>query len=522
MFDLNALTQAYFERVPDTADVSQCVKFGTSGHRGSSANCTYNEAHILAITQAVVDYRTEQCITGPLFVGKDTHGLSEPAMVSVLQVLVANGVQACVDAKGGFTPTPLVSRAILAFADGDKKADGIIITPSHNPPEDGGIKYNTPDGGPAASTVTNWIESRANALLAAGLDGVNRVSTEEAIAGTTPYDYVAEYVGALDTVIDMAAIKNANINIGVDPMGGAGLAAWEAIGKAFDLNLTVTNAEQTPSFEFMPPDHDGKIRMDCSSPDAMRNLLAQSDTFDIALANDPDADRHGIVDSDGLLNPNHFLAVCIDYLLTHRDSWSPEAKVGKTLVSSAMIDRVVSARKRTLYEVPVGFKWFVDGLYQGDLVFGGEESAGASLLTFDMQPWSTDKDGIVLCLLAAEILAVTGKTPHQYYADLTKAHGQTFYKRVDSPATLEQKQQLSSLTPDDIHVEQLGGEPILGIMTNASGNGAAIGGLKIETANAWVAMRPSGTENLCKVYGESFISEAHLDQLIKEASQLIS
>ncbi len=523
MQDISSLITAYFQHQPDIGNAAQRVSFGTSGHRGSALAVSFNEAHILAIAQAVADYRAQQGISGPLFLGMDTHALSKPAFETALSVLVANGVQVKVDAERGFTPTPLVSRAILACNANaaDTQADGLIITPSHNPPEDGGIKYNTPDGGPADTTVTQWIEQRANALLEAGLNGVQRVPVDQAYARAESFRYVEEYVSRLADVIDMEAIKAANVHIGVDPMGGTALAAWDAIATKFGLNLEVVNRSQAADFAFMPPDHDGKIRMDCSSTAAMANLLEIRERFDLAFGNDPDADRHGIVDVNGLMNPNHYLAVCIDYLITHRPQWSSDLAIGKTLVSSSIIDRVVAGHGRRLFEVPVGFKWFVSGLQGGQLAFGGEESAGASFLTLDGRPWSTDKDGIILCLLAAEILAVTGKTPSEYYADLTRRYGAPVYRRIDSPATTEQKARLKALSPSDIKTDTLAGDPITGCFTEAPGNGAAIGGLKVVTENGWFAARPSGTEALCKVYAESFRDDAHLQMILDEARHLV-
>lgn len=523
METIDSLISAYHLINPDVGSASQRVSFGTSGHRGSALKSTFNENHILAITQAAVDYRNEQDISGPLFIGMDTHALSQPAFETAVAVLAANGVRVMVDSAGGFTPTPLVSRAILAWNEGRSEglADGLIITPSHNPPEDGGIKYNTPGGGPADAAVTGWIEKRANELLQSGVEGIQRLPFDEARQKAERYDYVGEYVAALTSVIDMDAIKSADIHIGVDPMGGTSLASWDAIAAKFGLNIEVVNREQSPDFGFMPPDHDGKIRMDCSSTAAMANLLKIRERFDLAFGNDPDADRHGIVDAGGLMNPNQYLAVCIDYLLSHRSQWPAELAIGKTLVSSSMIDRVVAGQQRELYEVPVGFKWFVPGLHGGKLAFGGEESAGASFLTRDGKAWSTDKDGIILCLLAAEILAVTGKTPSQYYAELTLRYGAPVYKRIDSPATAEQKAKLKALTSDDVNADTLAGDPIIGCFTEAPGNGAAIGGLKVVTENGWFAARPSGTEDLCKVYAESFKDEAHLEAILSEAQLLV-
>src|SRR5690554_5105739 len=520
---ISKLLTAYKERTPNPEAPAERVSFGTSGHRGTALNNSFNEQHLMAITQAVVEWRAGQGINGPLYVGKDTHALSAPAMDTVLQVLAGNGVCTRIDAEGGFTPTPLVSHAILVHNLGGsgELADGLIITPSHNPPEDGGIKYNTPDGGPANTDATGWIESRANELLAAGLVGVKTSPRRMAINDAERWDYVGEYVQALGEVVDMPAIAAGGLKIGVDPMGGSALAVWEAIAFQYGLNLEVVNRSQDPEFAFMPPDHDGKIRMDCSSTAAMANLLNIKDRFDLAFGNDPDADRHGIVDAAGLMNPNHYLAVCIDYLLSHRPQWGTELKVGKTLVSSSIIDRVVAGQGRELYEVPVGFKWFVEGLHTGELVFGGEESAGASFLTFDGQPWSTDKDGIILCLLAAEIRAKTGKLPSEYYAQLTDKYGAPVYRRKDFPATAEQKQKLKTLKPEDLPFTELAGDPILEAMTTAPGNGAAIGGLKVTTRNGWFAARPSGTEALCKIYGESFVGEGHLEEILVEAETLL-
>ncbi|MGX1201883.1 phosphoglucomutase [Marinobacter sp. MBR-105] len=519
---ISKLQTAYKDRRPNPDVVAERVSFGTSGHRGSALNNSFNEHHIMAITQAVVEWRAGQGITGPLYVGKDTHALSAPAMDTVLQVLAGNGVVTRIDAEGGFTPTPLVSHAILEHNRGRAEglADGLIITPSHNPPEDGGIKYNTPDGGPANTGATGWIENRANELLAAGLVGVKTSPRRMAINDAERWDYVGQYVQALGDVVDMPAIAASGLKIGVDPMGGSALAVWEAIAFQYGLNLEVVNRSQDPEFAFMPPDHDGKIRMDCSSTAAMANLLNIKDRFDLAFGNDPDADRHGIVDAAGLMNPNHYLAVCIDYLVRNRPQWKPELKIGKTLVSSSMIDRVVEGLGRELYEVPVGFKWFVDGLHQGTLAFGGEESAGASFLTMAGTPWSTDKDGIILCLLAAEILAKTGKLPSQYYQTLTETYGAPVYQRKDFPATPEQKQKLKALTASDVPFTDIAGEPVTGCFTEAPGNGAAIGGVKVTTANGWFAVRPSGTEDLVKVYGESFVGEAFLQAMIKHAVRL--
>lgn len=510
---------AFYSIRPDAAVAAQKVTFGTSGHRGSSLKASFNEGHILAITQAVVDYRAKQGIKGPLFLGKDTHALSQSAWQVALQVLVANGVQVQVAQDDQVTATPLVSRAILASA---AVADGLIITPSHNPPEDGGIKYNTPDGGPADTQVTAWIEARANEYLANACQAVKRVPLALALSQAQSYDYVGKYLQELAQVIDLNAIKKAGLKLGADPMGGTALPVWQALAKDSGLNLTVVNEQLDPCFAFMPPDHDGRIRMDCSSPKAMANLLKIRDQFDLSLANDPDADRHGIVDAAGLMNPNHFLCVAVDYLLKHR--WQDQATrtVGKTLVTSSMMDKVVAENGAHLYEVPVGFKWFVDGLYKGDLVFGGEESAGASFLTKAGKPWSTDKDGILLCLLAAEIMAVTGLKPSEYYAQLTAKHGSPFYKRVDTACSSVQKAAFKTLTAERITSTELAGAAITQVFTQAPGNQANIGGIKVVSANGWFAARPSGTEDIYKIYAESFVSEAHLQQLINEATALLA
>ncbi|MGO2149474.1 phosphoglucomutase (alpha-D-glucose-1,6-bisphosphate-dependent), partial [Halomonas sp.] len=499
------------------------VAFGTSGHRGRAGERTFNAAHIVAITQAVVDFRREAGYQGPLFLGFDTHALSRPAWECALQVLVANDVPVLVEKGHGYTATPLVSHAILQHnASNAALADGLIITPSHNPPEDGGIKYNPAHGGPADTDVTSWIELRANAYLLRELDDVPLVSLEEALAHAQEYDFTAHYVASLNSVIDMKAIQRAGLRLGADPMGGTALPVWQAVAKHYALTLEVVNTQVDASFAFMPPDHDGKTRMDCSSSAAMANLLTVKDRFDIAFGNDPDADRHGIVDANGLMNPNHFLAVCIDYLMTHRPEWAASLKIGKTLVSSSMIDRVVASHNRELYEVPVGFKWFVEGLHKGWLAFGGEESAGASLLTRDGAAWSTDKDGIALCLLAAEILAVTGKTPSAYYRELTQRFGEPCYKRVDTACTPEEKAAFKKLNSDSVTAQTLAGEAITAVLVTAPGNGASIGGIKVTTENGWFAARPSGTESLYKVYAESFKGPEHLDELIESARALLS
>lgn len=515
---------AFYSVKPDSTFPAQLVSFGTSGHRGSSLTASFNEQHILAIAQAVVDYRRQAGITGPLFIGLDTHALSRPAWEVALQVLLANQVAVRVAQDEGVTATPLVSRAILVHNAGREQglADGLIITPSHNPPEDGGIKYNTPDGGPADSDVTSWIEAQANQYLADGCVAVQRVALSDALAQVAQYDYVARYIAELDQVVDLAAIRQSGLKLGVDPMGGTALAVWQALAADAGLNITVVNSSQDPEFAFMPPDHDGRIRMDCSSPAAMANLLKIREQFALSFANDPDADRHGIVDAAGLMNPNHFLCVCVDYLLTHRPLWSSALKIGKTLVTSSLMDRIVAAHGRELYEVPVGFKWFVEGLHQRELAFAGEESAGATVLTFAGETWTTDKDGIVLCLLAAEITAVTGLSPSQYYAKLTAQHGTPYYRRIDAAATPEQKAAFKGLTVAHIRATELAGEAITAVLLNAPGNGAAIGGIKVCTENGWFAARPSGTEALYKIYAESFISEAHLQLLIDEAQGLLA
>jgi phosphoglucomutase len=522
LIDPAQVLKAYYERQPDPADPRQLVSFGTSGHRGSSLDGTLNEAHILAITQAICEYRAARNISGPLFLGKDTHLLSRPAQQSALEVLAANGVTTIIQREDGFTPTPAISRAILVYNRRRQSslADGIVVTPSHNPPADGGFKYNPPEGGPADTDITDWIQERANALLREGNRGVKRISYEAALRmeTTRPEDLASPYVDQLTQVIDMESIRASKVKIGVDPLGGAALAYWEKIAERYDLDLTVVNPEIDPTFRFMTLDHDGKIRMDCSSPYAMASLVQLRDRFQIALGNDADADRHGIVTpAMGLMNPNHYLAVAIHYLLTHRPQWSKVAAVGKTLVSSSLIDRVVDKLGRRLYEVPVGFKWFSPGLYDGSICFGGEESAGASFLSRDGSVWTTDKDGIVLCLLGAEIIAITGRDPAQWFDELTKELGRPFYSRTDLAATAEQKKALKSIRPEALAADQLAGEPIIAKLTKAPGNGAEIGGLKVAAANGWFAVRPSGTEDLCKIYAESLRSEAHLKTIEQEA-----
>lgn len=517
------LDMAYAEVKVDATNPAQRVAFGTSGHRGSPLKGSFNRVHLLAIAQAVVDYRRGAGIDGPLFLGRDTHGVSRAAWETVVQVLTANEVDVRVSIDDKVTATPLISRAILAY-NADRStglADGLIITPSHNPPEDGGIKYNPPNGGPADTDVTDWMQQQANQYLEQGAQDVSVLALEEALKTACEYDYVADYADSLVQVIDLAAIRRASLRLGADPMGGTALPVWQELAKDEGLGLTLTNEVLDPAFAFMPPDHDGRIRMDCSSPDAMANLLKIRQDYDLAFGNDPDADRHGIVDAAGLMNPNHFICVCIDYLLAHREQWPADLKIGKTLVTSSLVDRIVASHGRELYEVPVGFKWFVEGLHDGWLGFAGEESAGASLLTLDGKAWSTDKDGIALCLLAAEITAVTGLLPSEYYAQLEKRHGAPLYRRVDAPASTEQKAAFKRLTAESVTQKELAGEPITQVLTHASGNGAAIGGLKVLTENGWFAARPSGTEALYKIYAESFLGEQHLQLLLKEAQQLV-
>lgn len=527
LVDLDALIRAYYEIQPDVSNPAQKVVFGTSGHRGSSLDGAFNEAHILAVTQAIVEYRAAQGVTGPLFVGRDTHGLSEPAWRSVLEVLAGNGVETLVDSRDGFTPTPAVSHAILTHnRQGGAQADGLLLTPSHNPPRDGGIKYNPPSGGPAGSDATSAIAARANELLAQGLAGVKRVPFESARKAVGGYDFLGRYVDDLPAVIDIAAIRAAKVRIGADPLGGAAVAYWGAIAERHGLDLTVVNDAVDPRWAFMPLDTDGKIRMDCSSSSAMANLIEimkGGAAYDVATGNDADADRHGIVTPDGgLMNPNHYLAAAISYLFSHRPGWGADTAVGKTLVSSSMIDRVVAGLGRRLLEVPVGFKYFVPGLLDGSVGFGGEESAGASFLRHDGGVWSTDKDGITLALLAAEIQAVTGKSASQLYAGLTETYGAPAYARVDAPANREEKARLSKLSPSDVSAKTLAGEAITDILTAAPGNGEAIGGLKVCTQNAWFAARPSGTEDVYKVYAESFLGPDHLKQVQAEAREVVA
>ena len=529
LIDVHELIAAYFEKVPDVSIPTQRVVFGTSGHRGSSLDTAFNDTHIAAITQAIVEYRTAQGTTGPLFIGKDTHGLSRPAETTALEVLVANGVRVLVDEFDDWVPTPALSHAIIAYNAGishlDKldgrggQADGIVITPSHNPPRDGGFKYNPPHGGPADSDATSWIANRANELIAGGNRDVKRGEA----SGVETYDFRGAYVADLKNIIDMDAIAKAGLHIGADPLGGASVNYWKAIAETYGLDLTVVNPEVDPRWAFMTLDWDGKIRMDCSSPSAMASLIGRRDEFDIATGNDADSDRHGIVTPDaGLMNPNHYLAVAIAYLVANRPGWRPDAAIGKTVVSSSMIDKVVAGLGRRLWEVPVGFKWFVPGLVDGSVAFGGEESAGASFLRMAGTAWSTDKDGIIAALLASEILAVTGRSPSEHYADLTAEHGAPAYARIDAAATREQKKALAALSPDQVTATELAGEPILERLTHAPGNGAAIGGLKVTTEHGWFAARPSGTEDVYKIYAESFLGPEHLAQVQADAREVVS
>jgi len=532
LVDVAHLVTVYYANTPDSSDPDQRVVFGTSGHRGSSLRNAFNEVHILAITQAVCDYRRAQGYNGPLFMGRDTHGLSEPAWVSALEVLVANNVTVLVDNRDGFTPTPAVSHAILRAnrgkaLDGQPAgglADGIVVTPSHNPPGDGGIKYNPPHGGPADSDATTAIANAANAYIEAGLAGVQRIPFARARAAATAYDFLGSYVDDLPNVVDIARIRDAGIRIGADPLGGASVAYWAEIADRHHLDLTLVNPLVDATWRFMTLDWDGKIRMDCSSPSAMASLISRRSEYDIATGNDADSDRHGIVTPDaGLMNPNHYLAVAIQYLYGgSRPGWPANAAIGKTLVSSSMIDRVATALGRKLDEVPVGFKWFVPGLLDGSIAFGGEESAGASFLRFDGSVWTTDKDGIILALLASEILATTGKSPSQHYNDLTARYGDPAYARVDAPATRDQKARLATLSPSDVTADSLAGEPITARLTAAPGNGAQIGGLKVTTESAWFAARPSGTEDVYKIYAESFKGPGHLAQVQAEAREVVS
>jgi phosphoglucomutase len=525
--DVAELRREYFARTPDFTDSGQRISFGTSGHRGSSLRGSFNEAHVLAITQAICEYRGSQGITGPLFIGKDTHALSEPAFATALEVLAANDVETMIDAADGYTPTPAVSHAILKFNLGRTTglADGIVITPSHNPPGDGGFKYNPPTGGPAETAVTRWIEERANRLLSSGLGGVARIAYDEARRAATTYthDYVGSYVTDLDSVLDIEVIRNARLRIGVDPLGGSSVAFWKPIADRFGIDVEVVNDAIDPTFRFMSVDWDGQIRMDCSSSFAMAKLIGLKDQFDIAFGNDPDADRHGIVTrTGGLMNPNHYLAAAIFYLFTQRRGWRPDAAVGNTVVSSSIIDRVAAKIGRSLIEVPVGFKWFVPGLLDGSLGFGGEESAGASFLRRDGTVWTTDKDGIIMDLLAVELMARTGRDPAELYAELTRELGAPVYERIDAPATAEEKAILLDLSPGDVSASELAGHPIETLLTTAPGNGASIGGLKVVTSEGWFAARPSGTEDVYKLYAESFRGSDHLRRIQEEAQAIIS
>ena len=527
LVDLARLEREYFERKPDVTDPNQRVIFGTSGHRGTSLQATFTETHILAITQAICDYRRSAGTDGPLYMGKDTHALSGPAQRTALEVLAANNVETIIQRDDGVTPTPVISRAILVYNRGRKAhlADGIVITPSHNPPEDGGFKYNPTDGGPADTEVTSWVEDRANDLIRDGNTGVKRVPFSAAIKATSTHqeDFVLPYVHDLGNVVDMEAVRAAGLKLGVDPLGGAARPYWEPINEVYKLQVEVVNPVIDPTFSFMTVDHDGKIRMDCSSPYAMARLVGLKDRYQVAFANDPDSDRHGIVTpSAGLMNPNHYLAVAILYLLQHRPGWPAHVAVGKTLVSSSMIDRVVQKLGRKLSEVPVGFKWFVPGLFDGSCCFGGEESAGASFLRRDGTVWSTDKDGPIMDLLAAEITARTGKDPGEHYLELTKEFGTAYYTRIDAPATPDQKARLSKLSPESVKESNLAGEPILAKLTRAPGNNAPIGGLKVVAVSGWFAARPSGTENIYKIYAESLNDQSHLDAIVNEAQTIVA
>jgi phosphoglucomutase len=527
LVDVARLERDYFERPPDLQDANQLVRFGTSGHRGSPFEGTFTEAHILAITQAICDYRRSQGADGPLYMGKDTHALSSPAQRTALEVLAANNVETIVQQNDGVTPTPVISWAILVYNRDRKEhfADGIVITPSHNPPEDGGFKYNPPNGGPADTDVTHWVETRANELLRAGNAGVKRLAFNKALAASTTHeeDLMLPYVRDLKNVVAMEAIRSANLRLAVDPLGGAARPYWEPINAMYGLEIAVVNPVIDPAFSFMTVDHDGKIRMDCSSPYAMARLVGLKNEYQVAFANDPDSDRHGIVTpTGGLMNPNHYLAVAIRYLLTHRPEWRHEAAVGKTLVSSSMIDKVVTKLGRDLREMPVGFKWFVPGLLGGSYCFGGEESAGASFLRLDGTVWTTDKDGPIMDLLAAEITARTGKDPGEHYGELVAEFGTAYYKRIDAPASPEQKSKLQRLSPDAVKESGLAGEPIMAKLTRAPCNNAPIGGLKVVAKSGWFAARPSGTENIYKVYAESFRSPQHLDSIVAEAQEIVN
>jgi phosphoglucomutase len=525
LVDVTQLERAYFDTRPDVEDPNQLVHFGTSGHRGSSLLASFNESHILAITQAICDYRRMQGTTGPLYLGMDTHALSAPAQRTALEVLAANGVETLIQQNDGVTPTPVISRAILVY-NRDRKtnlADGIVVTPSHNPPEDGGFKYNPTHGGPADTVTTSWIENRANELLRARNVSVKRMPFERALKAATTHeeDFIHPYVNDLSNIVDMEAIRVAGLSLAVDPLGGAGLPYWEPINSAYKLNIAIVNPVIDPTFSFMTVDHDGKIRMDPSSPYAMAGLVKLKDRYRVAFGNDVDADRHGIVTGSGLMNPNHYLAVAIRYLLTHRRGWPTQAAVGKTLVSSQMIDRVVQKLGRQLWETPVGFKWFVPGLMDGSVCFGGEESAGASFLRRDGTVWTTDKDGLIMDLLAAEITARTEKDPSEHFSDLISEFGQPYYTRIDKPASPEQKAKLGALAPESVRASSLAGEPITARLTSAPGNGASIGGLKVVAESGWFAARPSGTENIYKIYAESFRDKAHLEEIVGEAQEIV-
>jgi phosphoglucomutase len=527
LIDVAALERDFYTKQPDMDDPAQRVSFGTSGHRGTSLNASFTESHILAITQAICEYRKAQRVDGPLFMGRDTHALSGPAQRIALEVLAANGVETIIQPDDGYTPTPAISRAILAYNHGRATglADGIVITPSHNPPCDGGFKYNPTNGGPADTDITGAVQQRANELIAAANAGVKRIPFERALTASTTHerDYVADYAHALADVIDMDALRGARLKIGVDPLGGAAVNYWAPIAEMYGLDLHVVNPRVDPQFGFMTLDHDGKIRMDCSSPYAMASLVKLKDDFDIAFGNDPDSDRHGIVTrGSGLMNPNHYLCVAIRYLIQHRREWPATVKIGKTLVSSASIDRVAASLGRELFEVPVGFKWFAPGLYDGTVCFGGEESAGASFLRRDGSVWTTDKDGLILGLLAAEITAVTGKDPGEHYREIEAQFGRTWYTRIDTPTTAEVKDKLLKLSPEDVTATEMAGSPILAKLTRAPGNGAAVGGLKVTTKDGWFAARPSGTESIYKLYAESSVSPAHLDRLVAEARDLVA
>jgi phosphoglucomutase len=531
LVDVPKLVTAYFAEHPDPSEPSQQVAFGTSGHRGSALRLSFNEDHIAAATQAICEYRAGEGITGPLFLGRDTHALSEPAMVTALEVLGANDVQVLIDSRDGYTPTPAVSRAILRYNDTDGAAsagrsgtaDGIIVTPSHNPPEDGGFKYNPPDGGPAGSHITAGIQARANELLAGGLREVRRIPLAQARAAAGRFDFLGEYVAALPSVVDLEVIRAARVRIGADPLGGASVGYWAEIADRYELDLTVVNPDVDPTFRFMTLDWDGRIRMDCSSPSAMASLIGRRADFAIATGNDTDADRHGIVTPDaGLMNPNHYLAAAIDYLCQHRSDWPAAAAIGKTMVSSSIIDRVTDSCGRRLLEVPVGFKWFVPGLLDGSVAFGGEESAGASFLCRDGRVWSTDKDGIILDLLASELLAVTGSTPSQRYRSIADRLGDPAYARIDAPATREQKAVLAKLSPEQFTADELAGEPVLERLTTAPGNGEPLGGIKVVTKGGWFAARPSGTEDVYKLYAESFRGPGHLARIQAEAQEVLA